>query len=179
MSPARESEGAVTYAVILPGSLVSRDSGTQMCSVLSRSFRSITLTSATLTFCPYCCVPGSKAHVAPKVLRPNGHPRPLESTVLWGCFSAHCPAQGPASSAWPPGQECEPPARGTATQSPVTSLTGLGWQLDMCGRLAGFQSLLSRSHAGSFLWVAKGFGESFYRNVGRVLCLCFLPHPSL
>lgn len=126
MSPAQESDGAVTYAVILPGPLVSRDSGTQMCSVLSRSFRSITLTSAALTFCPYCCVPGSKAHVAPKVLRPKGHPRPLESTVLWGCFSAHCPAQGPASSAWPPGQECEPPARGTATQSPGDQSHGAG-----------------------------------------------------
>ena len=71
-------------------------------------------------------------------------------------------------------QHVEQPLR-----APVTSLTGLGWQLDMCGRLAGFQSLLSRSHAGSFLWVAKGLGESFYRNVGRVLCICFLPHPSL
>lgn len=71
-------------------------------------------------------------------------------------------------------QHVEQPLR-----APVTSLTGLGWQLDMCGRLAGFQSLLSRSHAGSFLWVAKGLGESFYRNVGRVLCICLLPHPSL
>lgn len=126
MNPARGSDGAVTYAVILPGPLVSRDSGTQMCCVLSRSFRSITLTSAALTFCPHCCVPGSKAHVAPKVLRPKGHPRPLESTVLWGCFSAHCPVQGPASSAWPPGQECEPPARGTATQSPGDRSHGAG-----------------------------------------------------
>lgn len=61
----------------------------------------------------------------------------------------------------------------------VTCLTGLGWQLDMCGRLTGFQSQLSRSHAGSFLRIAKGSGVSFYRNVGSVLCLCFLPHPSL
>lgn len=43
-----------------------------------------------------------------------------------GCFSAHCPAQGPASSAWPPGQECEPPAHGTATHSPGDLSHGAG-----------------------------------------------------
>ena len=71
-------------------------------------------------------------------------------------------------------QRVEQPLR-----APVTGLTGLGWQLDMCGRLAAFQSQLSRRCAGSFLRVAKGFGESLYRNVGSALCLCFLPHPSL
>lgn len=179
MNPARGSDGAVTYAVILPGPLVSRDSGTQMCCVLSRSFRSITLTSAALTFCPHCCVPGSKAHVAPKVLRPKGHPRPLESAVLWGCFSAHCQLRARLVRPGLLGRNVNPQRVEQPLRAPVTGLTGLGWQLDTCGRLAAFQSQLSRRCAGSFLRVAKGSGESLYRNVGSALCLCFLPHPSL
>ena len=181
MSPAPGSNGAVPYAVTQPGPLVSRDSGTRICSVLSRSFRSITLTSATLTFCPHCSVPGSKAHVTPKVFRPKGHPGSLESTVLLG-LAAFLPTVQPRARLVQPGllgRNVNPQRMEQPLTALVTCLMGLGWQLDMCGRLTGFQSQLSRSHAGSFLRVAKGSGVSFYRNVGSVLCLCFLPHPSL